>query len=213
VTPSGPWQRPCGAAEASSQATDQLVPRLVAQRDLAVADDIAAVLQHRRRLATTAKPARNAAATSTQRFIAGMIPEAVGAMPSARRYPLDQRKGLIEARANALAEAAAIERPTWARRLGEPPMSPTGRRGWTATQERVAVVGCGGSAGPTPDMQAIAALSCSGPTHPYLPARPPHPRDVGGLDPPCQEQLKRGCVRRCAQLVLNWPENEEWPRR
>lgn len=126
----GPLTAALRYAEASGHTIERLMPRIVAQRDLADADDIAAVLQHRLRIATNAKPARRGAASESQHFIAGMIPEAVGAMPSAMREALDERKGLIEARAAALADAALIERPVWVRRLGESPASPAARRDW-----------------------------------------------------------------------------------
>ena len=134
----GPLTASLRRAEASGHAIDRLFPRLVAQRDLADAGDVAAVLQHRLRLVTNGTPARGRAATSAQRFIAGMIPEAVGAVPFAMRAALDERRTLIEARANALAEIAAIERPVWVRRLGEPPTSPTARRAWTTTVATIA---------------------------------------------------------------------------
>ena len=134
----GPLTAALRYAEASGHTIERLLPRIVAQRDLADADDIAAVLQRRLRMATKAIPARKGAASSSQHFIAGMIPEAVGTMPSAMREALDERKNLIEARASTLAEAAAVERPAWVRRLGDPPASQAAHRDWIASVATIA---------------------------------------------------------------------------
>ena len=133
----GPLTASLRRAEANGHAVDRLLPRLVAQRDLTDAEDVAAVLQYRLRLATNAKPTRRGVA-SAQRFIAGMIPEAIGEMPTAMREALDERRGLVEARAKALAETAVLERPAWTRRLGEPPTSPAVRRDWIAAVGTIA---------------------------------------------------------------------------
>lgn len=134
----GPLTASLRRAEARGHTIERLLPRIVAQRDLADADDIAAVIQHRLRMATNAKPARRGTASSSQHFIAGMIPDAAGAMPSVMREALDERKSLIEARADALAEAAVVERSDWVRRLGEPPASPVARREWIASVATIA---------------------------------------------------------------------------
>ncbi|MER7604752.1 MobF family relaxase [Nocardioides sp. NPDC127503] len=133
----GPLTAALRRAEANGHATDGLFARIVAQRDLADADDVAAVLQHRLRLATNATSTRREAA-SGHHLIAGIVPEAVGAMPTAMHDALDERKSLIEARANALAEAAVLERAAWTRRLGEPPTSSTDRRDWIAAVASIA---------------------------------------------------------------------------
>ncbi|MFE6645092.1 MobF family relaxase [Nocardioides sp. NPDC057772] len=134
----GPLAAALRRAEASGHSIERLLPRIVARRDLADADDIGAVIQHRLRMAASSKPARRASASLPQRHIAGMIPEATGFMPTAMREALDERKNLIEARASALAESATVDGPVWIRRLGEPPASPVARRNWIAAVATIA---------------------------------------------------------------------------
>ena len=134
----GPLTASLRRVEANGHPADRLLPRVVAQRDLADADDVAAVLQHRLRLVTSANGNRGGAAPAAQPFIAGLVPEAVGEMATAMREALDERKILLEARATALAETAMLERPAWILRMGEPPTSPSTRRPWIAAVATIA---------------------------------------------------------------------------
>lgn len=117
-------------AEAYGHSVDELLPRLVASHDLTCARDVGAVLQHRIRVSTNSKRAMRVAATAPKRFIAGLLPEAIGPMTLELRQALDQRKDLIEARAAALADASACTRPKWLRRLGETPPTAELRYSW-----------------------------------------------------------------------------------
>ncbi|MFE4001473.1 MobF family relaxase [Nocardioides sp. YIM B13467] len=122
----GPLTAALRRAEAHGHDVDTLFPSLVAKRDLCDADDIGAVLQHRLRPAAS-RSSRTQITRTDQRFIAGLVPEATGEMAPVMRRALDERRSLIEARAIALVESAVTSRPSWLRRLGVPPTSPTAR--------------------------------------------------------------------------------------
>ena len=55
------------------------------------------------------------------RLIAGLIPEATGAMSEEMQRALDERVGLIEARAESVLSAAIAESRPWAAALGPAP--------------------------------------------------------------------------------------------
>lgn len=125
-------------AEARGYNVDQLLPELVAQRDLNDADDVGAVLQHRLRLTASKVRASVAPGAAEQHFVAGIIPEANGPMTPEMREALKQRRELIETRAVTLAEAAADARPAWLRRLGIPPSTLAARCTWLSAVLTVA---------------------------------------------------------------------------
>ncbi len=107
-------------AEANRHDIAALLPRLVAARGFADADDIAAVLHHR--LATaTARPAGSGRTRKPPRLIAGLIPKATGAMSPDMRQALTERRDLIEASADAILDSALAEGQHWATALGTPP--------------------------------------------------------------------------------------------
>ena len=54
-------------------------------------------------------------------MIAGLIPEAAGVMADDMRQALDERRDLIEARADAVLDAAVAEAAPWVSALGEEP--------------------------------------------------------------------------------------------
>lgn len=116
----GPLVASLRRAEACGHDVESLLPRLVGRHSLDDADDIGAVLKHRLLLATkryntsTMRPAN-------QRFIAGLIPKAMGTVDPDMRQGLEERADLIEARAAALAEAAVVTGSAWTRRLGDQP--------------------------------------------------------------------------------------------
>ncbi|MFE5291413.1 MobF family relaxase [Isoptericola sp. NPDC056618] len=103
-------------AEANRHDVAALLPRLVAQRSLLDADDVASALSAR--LARAAgRPARGA----TPDLVAGLIPAASGPLPADVALALAERRDLIETRARTLAEAAARDRVSWVRRVGDRP--------------------------------------------------------------------------------------------
>ncbi|TYL51850.1 relaxase domain-containing protein [Nocardioides sp. BGMRC 2183] len=122
-------------AEAYHHKLDELLARVVAQHELADAEDIAAVIRFR---------VENVASTTPRgsrlrpRLIAGIIPEPLGEMAADDRQALDERSTAIESRARALVEMAVSEGAAWARRLGEPPLDPTQRARWIRAVTTVA---------------------------------------------------------------------------
>src|SRR5699024_1889445 len=98
-------------AEANHHDIETLLPRLVQARGFTDADDIAAVLHHRVAQAT-ARPAGSGRTRKTPRLIAGLIPEATGAMSPDMRQALTERRDLIEARAAAILDQALTEHQT-----------------------------------------------------------------------------------------------------
>lgn len=118
----GPLAAALRRAEANGHDVEQFFVSLVGQHHLTDADDIAAVLKYRLGFATSDKASTSSQPVERwQHFIAGLIPEASGPMPQKERSALDQRKGLIEARVNALADAATAEGPRWWHHIGAPP--------------------------------------------------------------------------------------------
>ncbi|MET8521811.1 AAA family ATPase [Nocardioides sp. NPDC004968] len=134
----GPLAAALRRAEACGHNVDRLLPNLVSRRDLSDADDIGAVLQHRLRLSVATGGVRQTSAATSPTFMAGLIPEAAGAMAPEMREALDQRRDLIEDRAVELAEAAMLAAPAWLRRLGDPPTTPAARREWLTSVATVA---------------------------------------------------------------------------
>lgn len=116
-------------AEANHHDVAVLLPRLVASRGLHDAEDVAAVL-HARLAAVTARPAGAGRARRAPRLIAGLIPEAGGPMDAQMRRALQERRQLIEDRAEALAHAAVAEHLAWAGHLGAPPTREAARARW-----------------------------------------------------------------------------------
>ncbi|MGH8966529.1 MAG: TrwC relaxase, partial [Actinomycetes bacterium] len=112
-------------AEANGHPVDTLLPRLVAQRSLLDADDVAAVVT--RRLArTAARPARAANAG----YIAGLVPAAHGPLPADAVQALTERRHLIETRARTIAEVAIRDHEPWVRYAGRPPTGGREREAW-----------------------------------------------------------------------------------
>lgn len=116
----GPLTAEMRRAEANHHDVDTLFPRLVGARRLDDADDVAAVLHHRVATAT-ARPAGSGRARKPSRQIAGLIPEATGTMSSEMRMALDERRDLIEARADAVLDRALDDKEPWTAELGPPP--------------------------------------------------------------------------------------------
>ena len=115
----GPLAAELRRAEANHHNVDALMPRLVSARGFGDADDIAAVLHYRVERAT-ARPTGSGRTRKPPRLIAGLIPQAHGVIHTEMRAALDERKALIEARADAALDAALAEDLPWTKALGSP---------------------------------------------------------------------------------------------
>jgi hypothetical protein len=124
-------------AEANHHDIDTLLPRLVTARGFADADDIAAVLHHRVARAT-ARPAGSGRARKAPRLIAGLIPEATGAMTTDMRRALTERRDLLEARADATLDQALNDGESWTTALGTPPKDERAAATWRRHARTVA---------------------------------------------------------------------------
>lgn len=116
----GPLTAELRRAEANNHDVDALLPRLVSARGFGDADDVAAVLRHRV-AAATARTAGSGRNRKAARLIVGLIPEATGPMADDMRCALDERRDLIEKRADAVLDAAIAESAQWVAALGEEP--------------------------------------------------------------------------------------------
>nr|WP_267896790.1 AAA family ATPase [Desertihabitans brevis] len=124
-------------AEANQHDVEALLPRLVRARPFGDADDIAAVL-HYRVARVTARPAGSGRTRKTPRLIAGLIPEATGTMSAEFRQALTERRDLIEARADAILDAAISEHHGWAAALGVAPKHEREAAAWRRAARIVA---------------------------------------------------------------------------
>jgi hypothetical protein len=124
-------------AEANHHNMDRLFPRLVAARGFVDADDIASVLHHRVARAT-ARPGGSGRTRQAPRLIAGLVPLAVGPMSDDMRQALGERRGLIEARADAVLDAALDAKAQWTESLGTPPHDQRKRTTWRRYARTVA---------------------------------------------------------------------------
>lgn len=116
----GPLTAELRRAEANHHDVDDLLPRLVKARGLDDAEDVAAVLHHRVAMAT-ARPAGSGRTRKAPRLIAGLVPEATGAMDGDMRQALNERRVLIEARADAVLDRALDKAAPWTAELGPQP--------------------------------------------------------------------------------------------
>lgn len=107
-------------AEANHHDLGDLFPKLVADRSLTDADDIASVL-HERLARATARPAGSGRARQAPRLIAGLIPYASGVTDPDMHQALTERQNLIEERAAALFTSAVADEDTWVGQLGQRP--------------------------------------------------------------------------------------------
>lgn len=124
-------------AEANHHNLDTLFPRLVAARGFTDADDIASVL-HYRVARATAHPAGSGRTRKTPRLIAGLIPSADGPMTRDMRHALDERRELIETRAETVLDTARQAGEPWTEPLGEPPRDPRKTAAWRRHARTVA---------------------------------------------------------------------------
>lgn len=116
-------------AEANGYNLSSVLPRVVASRGLADADDIGAVLVSRLHHAT-ARPKRTGRRRTAPDLIVGLIPGATGPMSPKHRQALDERRELIEARVAALAERAINKRELWVSAVGRPPEDAAASPAW-----------------------------------------------------------------------------------
>lgn len=116
-------------AEANHHNVDTLLPRLIKARGFSDADDIASVIHHRLANATT-RPSGSGRTRQPPRVIAGLIPEACGPMSPEARHALAERRHLIEARADAILDAAIAENAAWVAALSDPPKQARASAAW-----------------------------------------------------------------------------------
>jgi conjugative relaxase-like TrwC/TraI family protein len=116
-------------ADAEHHDLPTLLPRLISSRPLDDTDDLAAVIRHRLRTATTSRTG-STRARKPPRLIAGLIYEVTDPTDPETRHALDERRTLIEQRAHALAEQAVTDRASWLGGLGAPPTDPHRHAQW-----------------------------------------------------------------------------------
>ncbi|WP_411720073.1 MobF family relaxase [Mycetocola sp.] len=97
-----------------------LLARVVAERGLDDAQDVAAVL-HARIASVTAREAGVGRSRLKPRLVVGLIPSATGPMDPDMHRALVERRELIEARANAVLDEALLVGAPWTRALGTTP--------------------------------------------------------------------------------------------
>lgn len=125
----GPLAAELRRAEAHHHDLEVLLPRLVAARPFDNADDVAAVLRYRA-AGATARFTSSGRTRTAPRLIAGLLPEAAGAMNTNMRHALDERRDMIEARADAVLDRATAEHAAWMFELGKPPANARQFEAW-----------------------------------------------------------------------------------
>lgn len=125
----GPLTAELRRAEASHHDVDVLLPRLVRARGFNDADDVAAVLRHRV-AAATARAAGSGRSRKAPRLIVGLIPEATGVMSDEMRTALEERRTLMEARADAVLDRGLSTGAPWASYLGAQSVDARSRASW-----------------------------------------------------------------------------------
>lgn len=124
-------------AEANHHDLDTLLPRLVAARSLDDADDIASVL-HARIARATARPAGSGRTRKAPRLIVGLIPDAGGPMGDEMRHALNERRDLIEQRADAVLRGALTDKEPWTAKFGQEPKDKKQREAWWRSARTIA---------------------------------------------------------------------------
>lgn len=114
-------------ADAEHYDLGALLPQLIRSRPLEDADDLAAVLHHRLQGATSS---RTGTTRKPPRLIVGLIYDVTDPTDPETRQALDERRTLIQQRAQTLAAQAVAEQPPWIRTLGAPPADSSRRAGW-----------------------------------------------------------------------------------
>ena len=124
-------------ADANHHNLDTLLPRLIAARSLDDADDIASVI-HARLTRATARPAGSGRTRKPPRLTAGLIPDAAGPMADEMRRALDERRDLIEQRADAVLHSALADKEPWTAKLGTPPKDAKKHAAWWRAARTIA---------------------------------------------------------------------------
>lgn len=144
-------------AEANHHDLDALLPRLVAARSLDDADDITSVL-HARVARATARPAGSGRTRKSPSLIVGLIPHAGGRMAEDMRQALDERRELIEARADAVLRGYLTDEEPWTADLGTAPRGEKQKAAWwraartvAAYRDRYGITDDRTPLGPTPE--------------------------------------------------------------
>ncbi len=115
--------------EADGHQPERLLSRAAQAGGLDGTRDPAAVLTGRLAELTAAR-AGGTRPRYRPRYVAGLLPEASGPMPTDMRRSLTELRDLIEQRATTLADQALAQQQPWARRLGPPPTDPAQRAAW-----------------------------------------------------------------------------------
>ncbi|MFE6507637.1 MobF family relaxase [Nocardioides sp. NPDC057767] len=119
----GPLAAAFRRIEADGRDPGSVLRAAVGRRGLVDAEDIAAVLHHRIRMATKR-------GNVVGRYVAGLIPAATGPLADSLDTALGERAALIESRARSLATDAARTNAPWLRDLGPMPIDPAARVRW-----------------------------------------------------------------------------------
>jgi hypothetical protein len=123
----GPLLSAMNHAEARGLDLSSAFRALVAGREVADSEDIAAVLHHRvDRWTSTSRPGHIAPAPR----IVGLFEQAVGVTDEDTKRGLNERVALIEQRAYNVAAEAIDRRQPWVVQLGTPPDDPIARERW-----------------------------------------------------------------------------------
>lgn len=125
----GPLAVELRRAEAEHHDLLLLLPALVTSRALDGADDLAAVIRHRLQAATTSRTG-STRPRAPARMIAGIVYEHTGTTDADTHQALEERRILIEQRAQALADTALSSRPAWVDALGARPARPDLQAHW-----------------------------------------------------------------------------------
>jgi hypothetical protein len=114
---------------------ERSLPRLVADRSLDDAEDIAAVIRDRIERWADANGSRGRTGTG---LIAGLIPRAVGVTDTDMARGLQERAEALQRRAGELAERAIDKNPLWLRQLGVRPSDPLAAERWLEVVKTIA---------------------------------------------------------------------------
>jgi hypothetical protein len=131
----GPLAASLRCAEAYHHDLEKLVPRVVGQHGLDDAEDVAAVIRYRIDQVAASSPR---GCRRRPHLIVGLIPAPLGEMSAEERQSIDERAGLIGARALVLATEAVEAGAPWTCRLGTAPTEPKARETWLLAAATVA---------------------------------------------------------------------------
>jgi hypothetical protein len=132
----GPFIAALRRAEAYGLPVLAVLPQLVAVRQLADADDVAAVLHAR--VERWIHAADDGRVPQPPTMIAGIVPTAVGVTDPDLQRALQERAALMEKRALTRAEQAIERAAPWTSQLGDQPEDPSTRQAWIRALSTVA---------------------------------------------------------------------------